>query len=344
MATVNLFGDLALDASVQETNDKLDALIATRDTVALPDQKGIASFAIRRDADTVPISDGDMGFMALDEEGRLKTSNKTASFPVTTGNLTVAGNTLIVDVRRASNVVYHVRNASGTAMAAGQFAFEASLDSTNGTDGTWFSIQAVRSNANTIETATGTLSIAANTGLAYSWEMSVNAYQYARVRCTTGVTANAIAAWIAQRGSYATEPIPAAQVTASQAISGTVTANLGTLTAGTSYSVVSAASTNGAIVKASAGNLYEITVSNPTATPIYVKLYNKATAPTVGTDVPVLTIPVPASAVNAGTETIQFGITGKRFATGIAIAATGAAIATDTTVAVAGVQIHATYA
>lgn len=119
----------------------------------------------------------------------------------------------------------------------------------------------------------------------------------------------------------------------------TVTANQGTLQAGTNYNAVTTASTNGASVKASAGNLFELSLSNPTATPIYVKLYNKASAPTVGTDVPVKTIPVPA---NTDVQ-VAFGSQGKRFATGLAIAATGAIGATDTTNAVAGVQINGTY-
>ena len=39
--------------------------------------------------------------------------------------------------------------------------------------------------------------------------------------------------------------------------------------------------------------MYVLTASNPTATAAYLKLYNKASAPTVGTDVPVLTITLP---------------------------------------------------
>ena len=119
----------------------------------------------------------------------------------------------------------------------------------------------------------------------------------------------------------------------------TITANQGTLQAGTNYNAVTTASTNAASVKASAGNLVELTISNPTATPIYVKLYNKASAPTVGTDVPVLTVPVAANS----TVPVALGSQGKRFATGIAIAATGAIGATDTSNAVAGVQINGTY-
>jgi len=119
----------------------------------------------------------------------------------------------------------------------------------------------------------------------------------------------------------------------------TVTANEGTPVSGTQYNVVTAASTNGALIKSTAGNFMEISISNLTAATIYVKLYNKATAPTVGTDVPVLTIPVSAGAFSA----FQFGRFGKRFPTGIGIAVTGAAAATDTTVIAAGAQINGTY-
>lgn len=334
MATVNLFGELALDNSVQETNDKLDAVTGTRDTAAAASQKGVPTLVARRDADTAGVVDGNLTTLSVDEEGRLKTSNKTTNFPVTTAAVNTLAATLVVDTRRASNIVLHVKNTGTAAMAAGNFAFEGSIDSTDGVNGTWFSIQAVRSNANTIETTSGTLSLAVNAGLAYSWEISVNAYQYARVRCATAVTANAVATWTIQRGSYATEPIPAAQTTAAQPV---------TQATGTGYSLATAATTNAVAIKTSAGSLYELTVSNPTATPVYVKFYNKASAPTVGTDVPVLTVPINATGTGAGLTTIPFGTLGKRFSTGIAIAVTGAAIATDTTAAVAGVQIHGTY-
>ena len=157
------------------------------------------------------------------------------------------------------------------------------------------------------------------------------------------MTALANASWTVLRGTYATEPIPAAQISGTQPVSGSVTANWGTITTGTTYNVVTAASTNAAVIKATAGSMYEITISNTTATPAYVKLYNKTTAPTVGTDVPVLTIPVAASAAGAGTVITSFGTVGKRFATGIGIAVTAGPLATDTAVAVAGIQVNATY-
>lgn len=108
---------------------------------------------------------------------------------------------------------------------------------------------------------------------------------------------------------------------------------------GTGYSRVTTASTNAALVSAEATTLTEVTVSNVTATATYVKLYNKATAPTVGTDVPLVTIPCPANA----TQVLTFGAQGKRFGTGLGVAATAAIGATDSANAVVGVQISATY-
>ena len=120
-----------------------------------------------------------------------------------------------------------------------------------------------------------------------------------------------------------------------------VTANEGNPIApsSTAYALVSAATTNAASVKATGGSLFELSLFNATAATVYLKLYNKASAPTVGTDVPIMTIPVAAGALfNA-----EFGRLGKRFNLGIALAITGAAVATDTTVVAAGAQLAATY-
>ena len=66
----------------------------------------------------------------------------------------------------------------------------------------------------------------------------------------------------------------------------------------------------------------------------YLKLYNKASAPTVGTDVPVLTV-----ALAPGAPTlVQGGANGLRFTTGIALALTTNAPDADTT-AVAAAEI-----
>jgi hypothetical protein len=212
--------------------------------------------------------------------------------------------------------------------------FEGSIDSTNGTDGAWFGIQVVRSNANTIETTSGVLAATP----AYAWEASVNGLAYLRVRATahTGGTAT----WKFQRGSYATEPIPASQISGTQPISGTVTANLGTLTAPSALARNSTADTNLVAVKASAGGLYGISIFNNGAAAAYVKLYNKTTAPALATDVPVMVIKIAAGEDKA----IMWAFPGYRFATGIAMAITGGAGDTDTTaVAAAQVKVALSY-
>lgn len=56
-----------------------------------------------------------------------------------------------------------------------------------------------------------------------------------------------------------------------------------------------AASVNATSAKGSAGNVFRVFGNNAKASIIYLKIYNKATAPTVGTDTPVLTIPLAAS-------------------------------------------------
>jgi len=117
---------------------------------------------------------------------------------------------------------------------------------------------------------------------------------------------------------------------------GTVTtvSTLSALATPTTNMLSSAATTNATSVKASAGTVYSVTVSNTGAAAAYLKYYNKASAPTVGTDVPVITVSVPASGTVAIPAT-DFGI---RFSTGIALAITNLAADSDTT-AVAAAQV-----
>lgn len=99
--------------------------------------------------------------------------------------------------------------------------------------------------------------------------------------------------------------------------------------------LLAAASTNATSVKASAGQVYGWYLFNAATSTRYLKLYNKASAPTVGTDTPFMTIPIPAGgAANVEfTCGIAFG-TGIAFAltTGIADADTGALAASDVVV------------
>ena len=115
--------------------------------------------------------------------------------------------------------------------------------------------------------------------------------------------------------------------TPSVAVSGTVTANEGTPVTPTAYTLNSAATTNAVAVKATAGTVYAVAVTNTRATVKYLKIYNKATAPTVGTDVPLITIPIAPTAI----ANITWADKGLRFATGIGIATTTGIAYTDTT-------------
>jgi hypothetical protein len=80
---------------------------------------------------------------------------------------------------------------------------------------------------------------------------------------------------------------------------------------------VLAASTNATSLKGSAGQVYEACLNSNAAYPIYLKLYNKASAPTVGTDTPVKIIEA-----QAGVPACMRTEEGFTFATGIAWAAT----------------------
>ncbi len=66
------------------------------------------------------------------------------------------------------------------------------------------------------------------------------------------------------------------------------------------YKYISLASTNANLIKSREVKLYVVSAIGLTSTVRYLKFYDKSTAPTVGTDTPVLTIPVPANTQGAG--------------------------------------------
>ena len=321
-------------AAVQTLLNTIAGSVQNHNTVFVDGSAGQIMLGKRRDSDSTTVADGDLNTFNMDEEGRLKVSSKPASYPDITGNITavqatigtpVAGGTVEGDVSRASNVMALCNGTFSTVNCT----FEGSLEASGDTN--WFGIQAVRSNANTIETATGNLSAQP----VYGWEMSVNALKRLRVRCTARTSGTQ--AWRFVLGTYATEPIPAAQVSATQPVSGTVTA---TVTAGTINPVVpatpyflnAAATTNGALIITGTSNVSSFYATNEGASTAYVKLYNKATAPTVGTDIPEMIIPVPAAAAGVpGVANPRIGFHGFRFALGLGISVTRNAVYTDTT-------------
>lgn len=222
----------------------------------------------------------------------------------------------------AQTVPVFVGDDTGTVTAhcKGAFAganciFEASVDSETGLDGTWFAIQAVRSNANTAESTTGVLAAAP----AYAWEFSVASYSYIRVRVTAFTSGAQI--WTLKGHPGATENMPFFPPVV---VSGAATVTPATPT---THFLASAATTNATSVKATAGTLYAVVATNQNAASRCLKLYDKATAPTVGTDVPKMTIQVPANSA----VSLNLGPVGVRFAIGIALAMTALGTIADTT-------------
>lgn len=322
-------------AAVQALITALNTTIGNHNAPFVDGTPGQVVLAKRRDSDSTTVADGDLNTLNMDEEGRLKVASKPASYAATVGNVTSATSTVVVNTERFSNLMIH---CAGT-FAGVNCTFEGSLNSTNGTDGNWFAVQAIRSNANTIETTTGVLAAAP----AYAWELSVNALRYFRIRATAWTSGSQV--WTLIPGTYATEPIPGAQISGTQPVSGTVTA---TVTGGTVVGVAptttnailsSAATTNGTVAKASAGTIYGLTVSNTGAAAAFVKLHNSTTI-TVGTTAVALTVPVPAG----GVVSLAWGTQGMRYATGICYSITNLAADTDTTaVALSQVKVNLSY-
>lgn len=91
--------------------------------------------------------------------------------------------------------------------------------------------------------------------------------------------------------------------------------------------LAAAASTNATLVKATQGRVYGIRGHNANAAVRYLKLYDKATAPTVGTDTPRATYALKAS----DTFTINWSDLGLKFTNGIGFALTVNGADTDTT-------------
>lgn len=296
---------------------------------------GSLVYGVRTDADAAPVADGLPHVLQTNAIGRLKVSALPSASSATTGTITANGQNVQCDVQRASNVMMYVTGTFSTI----NLTFEGSIDG----GVTWFGIQACRTNANTIETTTGNLSAAP----AYAWEMSVNAMTHVRVRATAYTSGTMNVRWLP--GAYATEPIPAIQthaVTQSGTWNVTVNAAIAAGTnaigdVGTQYRanatgaasgthIVSAATTNATIIKASAGRLLGWYLLNTNAATRYVKFHNQATSPTAGTGV-VRTVGIPPNGI------AQFNMPGGiAFTTGIAMTTVTGSADADTAAVGAG--------
>lgn len=101
---------------------------------------------------------------------------------------------------------------------------------------------------------------------------------------------------------------------------------------GTLARIAALGTTNATSVKATPGQVYKGQLYNNAAYAVFLKFYNKASAPTVGTDIPVIVVGVPATATGAA---VSFDLDGFNFSLGIAYAITKLIADSDTTVVVA---------
>jgi len=250
------------------------------------------------------------------KSGTISAQNSNPNSGVATANSTV-------QLPQATDYDTVAIQVAGT--YTGALSLQGTVDGTN-----WITLGGAQALTN-INTGAQVAAIpSAATGI---WQADVSGFQSVRISANAAVTGSAVVsiAGTAQSGVVGIDtPI---QIATGQAVTVAQPSP-------SAISLNSAATTNATNSKATAGSLFEISASNMTASIKYLKLYNKATAPTVGTDVPVLTIPIPAN----GMAALEFGANGKRFTTGIAFAITGLqAIADATAVAAGDVQVHGSY-
>lgn len=107
------------------------------------------------------------------------------------------------------------------------------------------------------------------------------------------------------------------------------------------FKLISANSTNATLVRAGVAKLGWLIVGNVVGTVAYVKIYDKATAPTVGTDAPIMTFMIPGSTTGGSPQIIPLYLP---INLGIGIAVTGLPADSDTTaVALAQVVLTLSY-
>jgi hypothetical protein len=183
--------------------------------------------------------------------------------------------------------------------------------------------------------AAGAGATSSSTAANGAWFGPLGGFNYARIRFTTYTsgTASVVGNLLREPVSSATS-VSSATVTVGNIAASTASSNT------TLYTVNSAATTNAASIKATGANLYGISVMNASASTKYVRFFNRNTAPTVGTDVPIMVVAVPATS----SKEIEY-VPAIRFGTGLAVAITGGAAVTDNTAVAAGdVQLLVSYA
>jgi hypothetical protein len=118
-----------------------------------------------------------------------------------------------------------------------------------------------------------------------------------------------------------------------QSVTGAVSANIVTTTGfSVFHSLISAASTNATNVRTAASTIGTCVLTNTSASFKYVKFFNLAVAPTMGTSTPVIQFPIAPNS----TLDVSMSFAGLRLTVGLSYAITGGSALLDTTAVAAG--------
>lgn len=275
--------------------------------------------------------------------GDMMPADSSGALPTTELPLVVAGqsaqtaaiNNILTTTAGANPIdVSGFRSASVQVVStgtAGTFIFEQSNDGVN-----WVALPVFNGALVTGVPITAAITATAS-AIIYSFALRCT---YLRLRIATTITGGSIRAFTRLSTDSWTPSVALVASNTAANLQTTATVTAGTINPvvpATPYFLNSAATTNGALIITGTSNVSSFYATNEGATTAYIKLYNKATAPTVGTDVPEMIIPVPAAASGVpGVANPNIGFHGFRFALGLGIAITGAAGHTDTTAVAAG--------
>lgn len=258
-----------------------------------------------------------------DTNGRLKISHGQPA--AVTGSLTALNTQVAVVGDGFSDVIFYFM---GTTVQT--VTFEQSPDSTNGTDGNWWPV--LGSSQTALAAAATT---AALTG-AHTYRISAPAGSYIRVR-SSAYTSGTSAVQAVTTTAMAQPQISLGSAAVTVA-STTIAAPLATIAGLTVAKINSAATTNATSTKTSQARLLGWSLTNTSAATKYVRFYNKASAPTVGTDSPLFIVAIPP------TENVSHSNTQPiTFAAGLAYAVTGAGTDLDATAVAVGDVIGSFY-
>lgn len=109
----------------------------------------------------------------------------------------------------------------------------------------------------------------------------------------------------------------------------------------TPQTYLSAATTNATAVKTTPCKLGFLAVSNVNAAARYLKVFNKASAPTVGTDTPVLNICIPGGGAAGAFTNVPIPLGGLNFSLGLSFAlSTGSPLLDNNAVAANEIAIN----